>query len=59
MVVESLSSKYWNKISKAKKLVAAKRIPEEKILPIINSKYTYSTKLMMLERIEKEYKITL
>lgn len=56
---ESLSSKYWNKLAKAKKFVAAHRIPGEALYPIMNSKYTYPTKIEMLDRLSREYKITL
>lgn len=56
---ESISSKYWNKLAKIKKFVSVKRIPENELLPIINSNYTYPTKIKMLENLSKEYNIIL
>lgn len=56
---ESISSKYWNKLAKIKKFVSVKRIPEKALLPIINSNYTYPTKIKMLENLSKEYNIIL
>ena len=58
MIPETQSSKYWRKLSSARKFAEANRIPKEEVLHIEKSKYMYSTKILMLEHLEKLYKIT-
>lgn len=58
MIPESQSSVYWRKLSTAKKFAEVNRIPKKEVLHIEKSKYTYSTKILMLEHLEKIYKIT-
>ena len=58
MIPESQSSIYWRKLSTAKKFAKVDRIPKKEVLHIEESKYTYSTKILMLKHLEKLYKIT-
>lgn len=58
MIPESQATIYWRKLSVARKFAKVNRVPKNEVRHIEDCKYTYSTKIRMLERLEKIYKIT-